>query len=93
MKEERLFVELKFGVRNFRKLNLVVCKKSEVFWIKVDVNLYRGKFEFFLFWEKFLKNLYEELVREEVWEFIGILCVWNFCVICFLLWIFIVIEL
>lgn len=65
-KEDTLPIELKFGIRNPKKLNShVVFKRPDVARPKTELSFYRGKLEPLLPREKPSKNLHEELEREE----------------------------
>ena len=65
-KEDTLPVELKFGIRNPKKLNShAVLKRPDVARPKTELSFYRGKLEPLLPREKPSKNLHEELEREE----------------------------
>lgn len=65
-KEERLPVELKFGIRNPRKSNSTAAIKcTDVPRPKTELSFFRGKLEPLLPREKPAKNLHEELEREE----------------------------
>lgn len=66
IKEERLPVELKFGVRNPKKVNFsAALKRPNVARPKTELSFYRGKLEPLLPREKPSKNLHAELEREE----------------------------
>lgn len=67
IKEERLPLELKFGIRNpAKKLNSsAVLKRPEVARPKIELSFYRGKLEPLLPREKPSENLHAELEREE----------------------------
>lgn len=67
IKEDRLPVELKFGIRNPKKLNShTASKRPDVARPKTELSFYRGKLEPLLPREKPSKNLHAELEKEEV---------------------------
>lgn len=66
IKEDRLPVELKFGIRNPKKLNShTALKRPDVARPKTESSFYRGKLEPLLPREKPSKNLHAELEKEE----------------------------
>ena len=66
IKEERLPVELKFGVRNPKKVNFsAALKRPDIARPKTELSYYRGKLEPLLPRKNPSKNLHAELEREE----------------------------
>jgi len=66
IKEERLPVELKFGVRNPKKANYnAAFKRPDIARPKTELSFYRGKLEPLLPRKNPSKNLHAELEREE----------------------------
>lgn len=66
IKEERLPVELKFGVRNPKKVNYnAAFKRPDIARPKTELSYYRGKLEPLLPRKNPSKNLHAELEREE----------------------------
>ena len=66
IKEERLPVELKFGVRNPKKVNFsAALKRPDIARPKTEMSYYRGKLEPLLPRKNPSKNLHAELEREE----------------------------
>lgn len=66
IKEEELPVELKFGIRNLKKLNSrAALIRPDATRPKTESSLYRGKLEPLLPRDKPSKNLHAELEREE----------------------------
>ena len=66
IKEERLPVELKFGVRNPKKVNFsAALKRPDISRPKTELSYYRGKLEPLLPRKNPSKNLHAELEREE----------------------------
>ena len=94
IKEDRLPAELKFGVRNPKKVNFgAVLKRPVIAQPKTELNYYRGKLEPLLPRKIPSKNLHAELEREEANNKTATWSTWYLSITCSLKWLSILVEL